>query len=207
VIDHRTETRAASGSDRQTLRAEFGFGAEDLVILLVAPLEPAKDHATALRMLEHVVWHQRNARLCLVGEGPERGEIERVVEERNLAPFVRLLGRRQDLPRLFQAADLFLFTSLSEARPQVLLEAMAGGLPVVATQLEGVAEVVEDGLTGLLAPPGDDAALADCILRLARNPHLAQQMSRLGRERAQRCLADRPPPVQYPHLHRDVRST
>src|SRR5439155_18500964 len=117
----------------------------------VARLDYLKDHATALRTLECVAGRRPDAHLLLVGEGPERAAIEAQVRERRLGDRVRLLGLRKDIPRLLQAADVFLLTSISEGIPLTLIEAMAAGLPVVSTRVGGVGEGVEDGVTGRLA--------------------------------------------------------
>jgi glycosyltransferase involved in cell wall biosynthesis len=175
----------ADGAPGQhAVRLEIGVGAQDLVILQVARLDYLKDHATAIRALERVVCHQPGVRLVLVGEGPEMAAIQALVCQRGLNEYVRFLGLRGDVARLLQAADLVLLTSISEGIPLTLIEAMAAGLPVVSTKVGGVAEVVADGQTGLLAPARDDAQLADNILRLAASPGLRSQMGQLGRERA-----------------------
>jgi sugar transferase (PEP-CTERM/EpsH1 system associated) len=166
------------------VRREIGVGAEDLVILQVARLDYLKDHATAVRTLAHVARHRPDARLLLAGEGPEREGIEKLIREHDLGRHVLLLGQRTDVPRLLAAADLFLLTSISEGIPLTVIEAMAAGLPVVATGVGGLAEVVEEGKTGLLAPAGDHAALARDLLRLAEDPGLRAEMGRRGRERA-----------------------
>jgi glycosyltransferase involved in cell wall biosynthesis len=150
----------------------------------VARLDYLKDHATAVRTLGQVARGRPDARLVLAGEGPEREGIEMLIREHDLGRQVRLLGMRTDVPRLLAAADAFLLTSISEGIPLTVIEAMAAGLPVVATAVGGLAEVVEEGKTGLLAPAGDDAALARNLLRLAEDPGLRAEMGRRGRERA-----------------------
>jgi sugar transferase (PEP-CTERM/EpsH1 system associated) len=199
-----TAAYAPGVHDRNAVRAELGVGAEDLVILQVARLDPIKDHATALRTLEHVVWHHKHARLVLVGEGPELGNIQNLIRERGLETSVRVLGLRKDIPRLMRAADIFLLTSLSEGIPLTLIEAMAAGLPIVATQVGGVPELVEEGITGLLAPVADDAYLADCILRLARNPQLCEQMGELARQAAGRYFSESQMHAHYHHLYEEM---
>ena len=106
---------------------------------------------------------------CGSGDGQARrpldcgrdAAVEKAVADRHLAAHVSLLGRRQDVPRLLPASDVLLLTSISEGIPLTVIEAMAAGRPVVATNVGGVGEIVEDGTTGLLAPPGDDARLAE----------------------------------------------
>jgi glycosyltransferase involved in cell wall biosynthesis len=190
--------------NRDHVRAGIGVGKDDLLMLQVARLDPVKDHATALRTLERVVRHRPDTRLVLVGEGPERARIEELVKERRLTPYVRLLGLRNDVPRLLRVADLFLLTSVSEGIPLAILEALAAGLPVVATDVGGVRDLVEEGITGLLAPAGDDALLADRVLRLTKNPALVRQMGQHGRERALECFSESRMHAHYAWLYQEM---
>jgi glycosyltransferase involved in cell wall biosynthesis len=190
--------------ERLAIRREIGVSPRDFVIIQVARLDPLKDHPTAIRTLEHVVWHRREARLVLVGEGPELAKIEDMVLRRDLRPYVRVLGLRTDIARLLLAADVFLLTSISEGIPLTIIEAMAAGLPVVATQVGGVGEIVEDGLTGLLAPAGDDANLADRILRLAADAALRIQMGQLGRQRVMELFSESQMHDRYLQLYQEM---
>ncbi len=198
-------TRFANGvHERLAVRQEIGVGAADLVLLQVARLDYLKDHATAVRMLERVVPACPGARLVLVGEGPERAKIEELVQARNLAPYVRWLGLRNDVARLMRVADLFLLTSISEGIPLTVIEAMAAGLPVVSTHVGGVAEIVEDGQTGLLAPSGDDAALAERIVRLSADEARRRQMGERGRERARAIFSESQMHGGYVQLYQEM---
>jgi glycosyltransferase involved in cell wall biosynthesis len=190
--------------DRTVLRAELGLGANDLVLFQVARLDYLKDHATAIRTLEGVVAVRPDVRLVLVGEGPEQGKIEDLIRQKNLGANVRLLGLRKDVARLLSAADLFLLTSTSEGIPLTLIEAMAAGLPVVSTNVGGVAEVVEEGRTGLLAPSGDDAALAERVLRLAAAPDMRASMGAAGKERAYAVFSEKQMHGNYERLYREM---
>jgi L-malate glycosyltransferase len=180
-----------TASERAAIRAEIGLGPDDLVLIQVARLDYLKDHATAIRTIERVKNRCSRARLVLVGDGPERGPIESLVRQRTLGEDVRFLGQRDDVPRLLAVSDIVLLTSISEGIPLTLIEAMAAGRPVVSTRVGGVAEVVDDGQTGLLAPAGDDDALAEQILRLGDDPLLREQMGRLGRQRAAALFSER----------------
>jgi glycosyltransferase involved in cell wall biosynthesis len=114
------------------------------------------------------------------------------------------LGLRTDIPRLLSAADLFLLTSVSEGIPLTLIEAMAIGLPIVSTRVGGVQEVIADGKTGLLAPRGDDAALAERLIHLVNNPSLRRQMSEIGRERARALFSDQQMHDRYFRLYSEM---
>jgi glycosyltransferase involved in cell wall biosynthesis len=174
------------------------------MILQVARLDYLKDHATAVRTLYRVVQARPDARLVLVGEGPELPKIQDQVRQLNLESQVRFLGLRKDVARLLSAADLFLLTSVSEGIPLTVIEAMAAGLPVVATRVGGVGEVVDDGRTGLLCPAGDHEALAACILRLAAEPALSRQLAEQGRARAQSVFSESRMHAGYLRLYREM---
>lgn len=170
--------------DREAVRREIGVGPDDLVLIQVARLDELKDHGTAIRTIQRVAAKRKDARLVLVGDGPKRTGVEAEIARCGVGPNVRLVGTRPDVARLLHAADLFLLTSISEGIPVTLIEAMAAGLPVVSTDVGGVAEVVADGETGLLAPSGDDETLTRAVLRLAGDAEFRERLGRAGHERA-----------------------
>jgi glycosyltransferase involved in cell wall biosynthesis len=195
---------AAAREERRAVRREMEVADDELVILQVARLDYLKDHATAVRTLAEVAPRRPDARLVLVGEGPERGAVQEEVRRLALGGRVRLLGLRKDVPRLLAGADLLLLTSISEGIPLTLIEAMAAGLPVVSTRVGGVPEVVEDGRTGLLAPAGDAAALGRHVCELADNPRLRDELGRRGRERAEALFSERMMHDRYDQLFREM---
>lgn len=190
--------------ERAALRKRLGFALDDLLIVQVARLDPLKDHATAIRAIRRVAAQRANARLVLVGEGPERETIEAEIKRRGVQPHVRLLGLRSDVADLLHASDLFLLTSISEGIPVTLIEAMAAGLPIVSTDVGGVTEVVDRGATGLLAPSGDDAALAEAIFRLADDPGLCRQMGQCARERARAVFSESQMHAGYAAIYEEL---
>ncbi len=190
--------------DRAAVRRDLGVAADDFVILLVARLDYLKDHATAVRTIQRVAQSRPNAKLVLVGEGPEKARIEALVAQQQLGAQVRFLGLRKDVARLLRGADLFLLTSISEGIPLTVIEAMAAGLPVVATRVGGLAEVVADGTTGCLAPSGDDAALAEQVLRLADEPALRHRLGEAGRQRAAGLFSEDQMHAAYFQLYKDM---
>jgi L-malate glycosyltransferase len=172
------------------VRRELKIASAAVVLVQVARLDYLKDHAAALRAVALVVSRRAEVELLLVGEGPERSKIETLVQQTALTNHVRFLGQRTDVGRLLSAADIFLLTSLSEGIPLTVIEAMAAELPVVSTRVGGLAEVVVQAETGMLTPPGDDDALAKCILRLAASPELGREMGRKGAERADALFSE-----------------
>ncbi|MBI3408467.1 MAG: glycosyltransferase [Planctomycetes bacterium] len=192
------------GSERAAIRREIGAGATDLVLVQVARLDYLKDHATAVRTFERVLAKRPDSWLLLVGEGPEEPKIRKLVDDRHLQERVRFLGLRTDIPRLLAAADMFLLTSNSEGIPLTLIEAMAARLPVVSTRVGGVAEVVEDGQTGLLTPPGDDECLAEKILHLAAHPEQRRQFGQRGSQRAIELFSEQQMHAGYLRLYAEM---
>jgi glycosyltransferase involved in cell wall biosynthesis len=198
------EALAKHRQERETVRRELAIDPEDLVLIQVARLDPLKDHGTAVRAMKKLVERRAQARLLLVGEGPERTGIEQAIRDGDLRANVLLLGLRTDVARLLSAADLFLLTSVSEGIPVTLIEAMAAGLPVISTSVGGVPEVVEDGTTGLLSPVGDPTCLAEQILRLAEDPPLRKCLGERGLARAGELFSETQMHKGYVQLYEEM---
>jgi glycosyltransferase involved in cell wall biosynthesis len=140
-----------------------------------------KDFSTLLAALELV---GAGYRAALVGDGPGLGEVVTALRARGLSDRVELLGARGDVSDVLARSDVFVLSSRSEGFPVSILEAMAAGLPVVATDVGGVAEAVVDGETGILVPAGDPEALAAALGRLVADPALRRRLGAAGRTRA-----------------------
>jgi glycosyltransferase involved in cell wall biosynthesis len=162
------------------LRAALGAEPGRPLVLVPARLDAQKGH----RHLLHALAHVPEPVVVLAGDGPERPALERLAAELGVAGRVRFLGTRSDVPSLLAAADLFVLPSLYEGLPVAVLEAMAAGVPVLATAIGSTAEAVHDGRTGLLVPPGDAGALAAGLRRLLGDRELAARLGGAGRERA-----------------------
>jgi glycosyltransferase involved in cell wall biosynthesis len=189
---------------RRAVRAEMALEDEDFLVIQVARLDYLKDHATALDALHRLVEKEPRTRLVLVGEGPERASIEREIQGRCLERHVLLLGVRHDIERLLAGADAFLLSSISEGIPVTLIEAMAVGLPVVSTDVGGVAEVVVDGRTGLLAAARSGEQLAAALFRLAQSPQLRQELGARGVKRARQLFSARTMHDAYAGIYRQM---
>jgi len=171
---------------RGRLRRELGLG-ETFTWLAVGRLEKAKDYPTLLKAFSRVVMAKPEAKLLIVGEGSLREELEGLVVALSLQKSVRLLGLRKDIPELMNAADALVMSSAWEGLPMVVLEAQASGLPVMATGVGAIPDVVQAGETGFLVPPGDLEALAQAMLRLmALSDSERRAMGARGRERVLR---------------------
>jgi len=156
-------------------------------VITVANLRPEKCHETLVAAAATLVQRHPNLRFLIVGDGPERRALEALVNARGLSAHVQFLGHREDVPALLAEADAFVLPSRSEAFPNAIVEAMSAGLPVVATGVGGVPELVEDGRTGVLVRVGDPAHLAAALAGLIEHPEHA---ARLGRE-ARRVVLQR----------------
>jgi glycosyltransferase involved in cell wall biosynthesis len=147
-------------------------------------LAPQKRPDLAVRAMSEVRVEHPRAMLHLAGDGPARREIEQLVSELSLGGVVRLLGRHADVPELLSEATCLVLTSDYESCPYTVLEAMAAGVPVVATSVGGVPELVEDGVSGLLVPPGRPEPIAAAISTLLADPELALRLGSAGQARA-----------------------
>jgi glycosyltransferase involved in cell wall biosynthesis len=150
-------------------------------LLSVGRLRAPKDFVTLVRAMTGL-----EARLRIAGDGPDRAGLEAEIERLGLQDRVELLGTRTDIPELLAGADVFALASDSEGLPMSVLEAMAAGLPVVASAVGGIPEVVRDGETGALVPPRDSAALASAIGRIVADPELRDRLGEAGRRRVER---------------------
>jgi len=168
---------------RAEVRKELGIGPDTPMVLQVARMHPVKDHVTAIGAMSLAVQDVPDAVLVLAGDGVERNRIEGKIEQFGLKKNVRMLGVRDDVPRLMAAADLFMLSSVSEGISVTLLEAMASSIAIVATDVGGNAEVVGHNSTGLLSGRGEATALGKNLITLLRNANLRHRMGRAGRDR------------------------
>lgn len=192
---------------RERTRQALGIAPATPVAGIVARLTRAKDHVNLFEAFAQVRERYPDARCVVVGDGELRGALEREVETRGLRDAVMMLGRRDDVADLLCAFDVFVLSSSTEGLALILLEAMAAGLPVVATRVGGNPEVVVDGVTGRVVPPRDPGALAGAVASLFADPATARRMGQAGRERSRgefstRTMADRYAATYEALLHR-----
>ena len=165
-----------------TLRRNLGLNGHIRVVGTVGSLYPVKGHKYLIDAAVHVIRRCPDVTFLLVGRGGLREELEAQAISVGVAPYIRFLGHRDDVPDLLGVCDLFVLPSLSEGMPLALLEAMAAGVPSVAARVGGVREVIEDGKSGVLIPPGDSHALAEGIIKLLEDRTLARQMGKYARD-------------------------
>jgi sugar transferase (PEP-CTERM/EpsH1 system associated) len=160
---------------------------ETFIIATVGRLWPVKDQANLLRAFAYLLSMEEmeadRLRLVLIGDGPQRANLEALAEQLRISDKLWISGWRKDVPQLLRGVDLFALPSKAEGTPLTILEAMAAGLPVVATQVGGVADLVVSGETGTLVPSNDPQALAQALHPYIKDPHLAHIQGEAGRLR------------------------
>ena len=169
---------------REQARKRLNISQDRPLVMQVARLHPVKDHGTALRAWSIVHQQMPDAILLFVGDGPERENLETLTKTLGLQSAVQFLGSVNNARQLIPAADICMLTSLSEGLSVTLLEAMAAGKPIVATDVGGNPEAVIHGKTGLLAPSRDPEAIANSILQLLPNaPYTNRTLGIAARQR------------------------
>jgi glycosyltransferase involved in cell wall biosynthesis len=161
------------------LREQLGGSETRPLVLTPARLNAQKGHDTLLEAIAEVP----EALFLLAGDGPERERLEARAAELGLGERVRFLGRREDVPQLLAACDVFALPSLYEGSSLAVLEAMAAGIPVVSSAIGGTEELIDDGRSGLLVPPGDAPALAAALRRVLGDRQLREELAARARER------------------------
>lgn len=175
----------APRTPRGELRGHLGLAESDLVVAMVSALRPEKGHEVAFAAIAALRDRFPHLRMVVAGDGPRRGDVERMARE--LGPAAIVAGYQDDVPSLLAAVDVLLHPSHADAFPTALLEAMAASVPVVATRVGGIPEIVRDGVTGLLVPaPPESAVVATATARLLEDPALRASMGARARERFER---------------------
>jgi glycosyltransferase involved in cell wall biosynthesis len=182
VIPNGIDTdRFRSQLPSESLRVELGLGPTDRAVAIVAALRPEKNHAMLLEAIAQVLRMLPETKLLVVGEGPERGAIERRAKELGIADAVCMLGNRSDVPAVLAAANVFALSSHMEANPVSILEALACEVPVVAPRVGSIPETVLENETGYLVEPGNAAMMAERIQSLLTDESNRQRMGKSGR--------------------------
>lgn len=173
--------------NKQDARIKLGFLNDEVIIGTVGRLDPVKDQGLLLRAFARLNHGQKNLRLVLVGDGPERKGLESLRDTLPCRDRIVFLGERHDIDNVLQILDIFVLPSRSEGISNTILEAMATGLPVIATAVGGNPELVQDGHTGLLIPPDNCDALANALnFYIEQYPHMILIHGSNARDRAVR---------------------
>lgn len=175
-----TEMFAPTGNE-ENLRAEWGIPGDAVVLGFVGRLSKEKNIPLLLEAFSQVVQEHKKLFLILAGEGPERKNVEKLISELGLQEKARLVGFLENTVPFYSSIDLFVQSSDTEGMPNTVLEAMAMGLPVVATEVGGVGELIQNNEEGFLVPAGDAGRLAQSMIKLIESPTLREEMGKEGR--------------------------
>jgi glycosyltransferase involved in cell wall biosynthesis len=183
-------TFRASLSQPAETRAVFGIPLEMIVVGMVGRLTAVKCQEVLIRAASELIRQGENIFLLLLGDGELRRDLEELTIRLDIAGHVRFLGWRPDVPRIMAVCDIFCLSSRNEGMGKVLVEAMAMGKPIIASDIGGIRDIVRSGENGLLVPVGDVAAWAEAIARLCRDQERRRRMGDAGRQMASRYSSE-----------------
>ncbi len=175
-LSHSDALAARRGQIREELRAELGVPEDELLAITVANLRPEKGYDVLLESARSAAERSLPIRFVSVGGGTMDSELREVHQRYGLGDRFRFLGERTDVLRLLTGSDIFVLPSHQEGLPVSLMEATGVGMAIVATAVGGVPQVIDDGVNGLIVPPGQPAALTDALARLAGDPDLRRRL-------------------------------
>lgn len=173
---------------------------QSIVIGTVARLTEAKDHENLLRAFNVVREDEPGVRLLLVGDGELRQEIESVVSSLGMEGVVEMTGKRSDIPQLLNGMDIFVLPSRREGFPVSIIEAMACGRAVVATDVGGVREIIDDGVDGIIVPSGDHRSLALALVQLVQDQRLRNRLALNARQKVVAFFSEQAMMEKYKRL-------
>jgi len=168
---------------RRLKLTEWGIPDDKLVVGMIACLKPQKSPVDFVDVAATVLQQNSQVHFVLAGDGELRPQVERRIEEHGIGAHFTLLGWQRDMPEVYRNLDVVVLTSLWEGLPCVFSEAMAGNLPIVATNVDGAREAITHGDNGFLHEPHDIQGMAKSVLRLLQDPELRQAMGKRGRSR------------------------
>jgi glycosyltransferase involved in cell wall biosynthesis len=176
-------SRFLAAGKRRTKLADWGIDPQKVVVGMVACFKPQKSPVDFIDVAARVLQECKNVHFVMAGDGELRSAIENRIGEHGIAANVTLLGWQQDMPELYRNLDVVVLTSLWEGLPCVFSEAMASELPIVATNVDGAREAINDGENGYLHQPHDIEGMAHSVIELVRDEELRQKMGRRGKAR------------------------
>jgi glycosyltransferase involved in cell wall biosynthesis len=180
VIPNAVKPLDTSLINRTETRSDLGLNEGDPFILSIGRLTYQKGHEFLIQAMSKVVGRFPNVKAGICGDGPLRSQLETQIKEAGLSGHVRLLGAWEDITPLLASADIFVLPSRWEGLSRALMEAMAAGLPAIATQVDGIRDLITDGVNGLLVPSEDAVALGNSILELIENAAMRKRIALEG---------------------------
>lgn len=193
--------------DRARIRRELGLAESARVMIVVATFKEQKGHRYLVEAAPPVIEQYPGLHILFVGDGELREELQLQVRDAGVEGHVHFLGFRQDIPELLAASDCFVLPSLWEGLPMALVEAMATGLPIIATEVSGSKQAMIDGETGLLVAPGDVAQLEEAMVRMLSQPDQARAMGIAAQRRAESHFGARKQAEEHIALYHRQRNS
>ena len=190
--------------DRDETRRSLGVDKDAFLVLSLGRLRPEKGHDVALRAMTLAAREEPRARLVVVGDGPQRARLERLASRLGLGARAVFAGQREDVPAILSAANCMVAPSRYEGFGLAAAEAMAAGLPVIASDVYALPELIEDGVSGMLVPPEEPGELAKAVLRALRDGGLARALGAAARERVRERFTLGKMLRSYESLYEDV---
>lgn len=191
---------------RAELRKRLEIPADCFVVTIVAVLRPEKNHGMLLRSAGEVLSRDKNFLFLIVGDGEEAGNLQTIVRELSLGTAVRFMGLRSDIPEILSVSDVSVLCSypVVETFPIAVLESMASGVPVVATSVGSIPEMIEDGVDGILIPSGDERALTEALVTLEENPERRAAIGMRARKKVVERYSEKRMVEEYADLFRGL---
>jgi sugar transferase (PEP-CTERM/EpsH1 system associated) len=190
--------------DLASLRARLGLAPDDFVIGTIGRMEPVKDYAALIRMSAPLLVKYRTVKLMFVGDGSQRAELEKLARDLGLSTKIIFTGYQKDISNYLQLINVFALTSISEGISNVLLEAMASAIPVIATEVGGNPEIVINNQTGFLIPRTNLNQLTEKIDLLINNPELVNNFGKNGRKRVEEMFTIEKMVSEYQSLYQAI---
>jgi glycosyltransferase involved in cell wall biosynthesis len=195
--------RYGDGFNRDQIRRELGFGHDDQLGVVVATFKRQKGHQFLIEAASKLVSQFPNFHILFLGDGELREQLMGQTHNLDLDNHIHFMGTRSDVPSVLAASDLFILPSLWEGLPMALIEAMASELPVVATDVSGTTQVMEDGKTGILVHPGQSSELEDAVGKLLGDPVTAKNMGEASRLRVEKLFSAQKQANEYLELYKN----
>ena len=190
--------------EREEITEELNISPASKIIGIVARLDSIKNHRCLIKAMKTVSALFPDALLLVIGDGPLRVELEELVTFERLNKNILFLGTRNDIPRLLSVLDIFVLCSLSEGLPLTILEAMAAGKSIVATNVGGIPEIIQDGTDGIIIPSDDSDGLADAISKLIRDEDKRHDMGVKARMKFEKKFTARAMVQRYEELYESL---
>lgn len=204
TIDEKSLSK--TNIDRQKILEKFGLKSNEFIVGTLSALKPRKDILTLLDAAKIVVMKFPNIKFLIIGKGPQKEKLQKRVKVLKLENHVIFRDFIEEVSEAYAIFDLLVLSSLTEGLPATLLEAMYLEIPIVATNVGGVPEIIENGISGILVPPQNPKILAEAIIKIYKNPNLAKSMAQKAKEKFEKCFTLDKMGKEYENIYKELIS-